>query len=523
MQLERNVYGILEKAIHADFAHQPAFGFPGGRTLTFVELHDRVEQLARSLATAGVTKGDRVAVLMNSRQEWVELYFALAAVGAVCVPVNIYLVPAEIDAVLADCTPKALVYDEESRERIARIDYVAEVRVEAGLVAGETPLQGAVSFEDFHASGDDSVEFSGPDLADPFLIYYSSGTTGTPKGTVHSHDGVLWNAIGQWLGFELDRDVRYGVVPSLSWAAGFNVVVTAGVWIGAYSFVRPTGGATAESVVEMLVEQRITHVNIVPALLTDIMRRPDLVDRLRGGSLEWVLVGSAPVPLALLEQASAELPQVAVVQGYGFSEFPALVSVLKKEEALGHPGSAGRPLPITRVAVRADDGSIQPHGRGELLVRSPATMIGYYNRPDDTEEAFRDGWFHSGDIVELEQSGFITILGRTREMIISGGLNIYPKEIEDVVIRVEGVQECAVVAVPHDRYGESVAVAVYTLDSSFDPATIEVVCKERLASYKRPRHVIVSREPLPRNSNGKLLKREVKTWVAEQVSLMTTS
>ncbi|MFF1553176.1 class I adenylate-forming enzyme family protein [Rhodococcus erythropolis] len=519
MNLERNVFGILERTARSRLAGRPAFGFPGGVTISFAELHQRSLQLGRAFVASGLRKGDRVAILMNSRREWIEAYFAIAAVGAVCVPVNTYLVAAEVDTILRDCDARFLIYDDEAADRVRRLTYAPELSVVVSETPNALPDLGAIAYEDFVDASDPSIRFSGPDLSDPFVIYYSSGTTGAPKGALHSHNGVLWNAMGQWLGFELDGDVRYGIVPSLSWAAGFNVLVTALVWIGGFSYVRPTGGATAESVVDMLITEKITHVNLVPSLLTDIMRRPDLVARLGAGSLQWVLVGSAPVPLTLLEQASAALPDVAVVQGYGFSEFPALVSVLRREDAAEHPGSAGRPLPMVSVAVRTADDVVEHSGTGELLVRSPATMIGYHNRPDETDRVFREGWLHTGDLAEVDGNGFVTILGRTNDMIISGGLNVYPKEIEDVVIRIDGVLECAVVAVPHDRFGEAVAVSIYTDMPSFDPESVAVACREQLASYKRPKHVVMSVNRLPRNSNGKLLKREITRQMITELGL----
>ena len=282
------------------------------------------------------------------------------------------------------------------------------------------------------------------------------------------------------------------------------------VWIGGYSEVRRTGGATMESIVEGLERDRITHVMLVPSLLRELVSRPDLMERLSASTLEWIVTGAEPVPRSVIEVVCRGIPDVDVCQGYGLSEFPTITTVLMADEVFDHEGSAGRALPHTDLAIRDADGAIRRTGTGELLVRSLATMIGYHQRPEQTAEAFRDGWLHTGDLVELDADGFITIVGRTKDMIISGGLNVYPKEIEDVISRLPGVVEAAVVGVPHERFGETAVAVVVTDEADFDPASVEAACAEQLASFKRPRVTIVRQERLPRNANAKLLKRELR-------------
>jgi fatty-acyl-CoA synthase len=172
---------------------------------------------------------------------------------------------------------------------------------------------------------------------------------------------------------------------------------------------------------------------------------------------------------------------------------------------------------FTDVAVRDDAGQIQTSGRGELLIRSLSSMRGYLNQPEQTAEAFRDGWLQTGDLVELDDKGFITVVGRTKDMIISGGLNVYPKEIEDILHRLPGVAEAAVVGIPDERFGETALAVIVTDGSPFDQESVYAVCGEQLASYKRPRMVIVREDPLPRSANSKLLKREIRAWAAAQL------
>jgi fatty-acyl-CoA synthase len=222
------------------------------------------------------------------------------------------------------------------------------------------------------------------------------------------------------------------------------------------------------------------------------------------------------VPLAVIARLQDELPECEIVQGYGMSEFPTIITILQPEEAVPHVGSAGRPVSIAQLAIQLDDGSIADTGEGEILLRSPATMREYYNRPDETAAAFADGWFHTGDVGKLDDEGFLEITGRKKDMIISGGLNVYPREAEEVLYRIEAIAEAAVVGVPDDKWGE-VAVAVVVPAGEVDEATVLETCRERLASYKCPRAVLIHDEPLPRTLSGKVLKRELRPWAEEQL------
>ncbi|MCK9248320.1 MAG: acyl--CoA ligase [Solirubrobacteraceae bacterium] len=516
MTLARNVYGVLDRAAEQWFADRPAVGFDG-RTVTFRELRDRSLRLAAGLERRGIGPGRRVAVMMGNRLEWPEAFFALARVGAVCVPVNVLLTGAEVDHVLRDSGADVLVVDEIGQRAVTRLERMPDTVVAVGDVALPDGVE-SVAYEAVVADGDGRPATPGPDLSELFILYYSSGTTGLPKAATHTHEAVLWNSYGQIDGIDLDPSVRYAVFPSFSWAAGLHNLFLALIWIGGYSEIRATGGASADAVVEFVERSGATHAMLVPSVLRALVVRDDLMARLRDSDLRWVITGAEPVPRSVLEVCGRELPGISVCQGYGLSEFPTIATVLRPEETAEHEGSAGRPLPIADIAVLGDDGAVGRRGRGELLLRSPATTRGYHDRPEQNAEVFHEGWFRTGDVCEIDDGGFVSIIGRTKDMISSGGLNVYPKEIEDVIDRLPGVVESAVVGVPDDRFGETAVAIVVTDAEAFDVEVVHAACRDKLAGYKRPRHVLVRDEPLPRSATAKLLKRELRPWAEERLA-----
>ena len=508
-----NLFQMLERSARSQYGDGPAVTFEGDER-SFVQLRDRSLRLARGLRGAGLTPGDRVAVLMGNRHEWPETLFALAALGAVCVPVNVLLTGHEIRHVCADSDVRCLIVDELGEPKLAELDTLPQLVVAVGSV--DAP-DGALAYEDLPEA--DLPDGGGAAGADVLIHYYSSGTTGLPKAAVHSHENVLWNSFGQIVDIGLGPSVRYLVVPSLSWAAGFHNLMLGLVFTGGSSVLMPTGGLTVERIVHAIERERATHVMLVPSLLRQFGTDGQALGRLRRSSLRWIVTGAEPVPVPLIEQLTADLPDCQVCQAYGMSEFPTIATLLTPEQALEHSGSAGRPLSHTDIAVLLDDGTIRDAGRGELLMRSPATMVRYHGLPEQTEEALAGGWLHTGDLVEVDDERFVTIVGRTKDMIISGGLNVYPKEIEDVLVGLAGVGEVAVVGVPDERFGEApVAVLVAQEGEAIDEAELERVCRAELSSYKRPRAVLMHDGPLPRNPTGKLLKRELRPWAAERMS-----
>jgi len=518
MGVATNLFWMLDRSARSDHGNETAIVF-GDRAQSFRELRSRARMFAAGLSAQGIGKGSRVAVLMGNRLEWPEVLFGLAALGAICVPVNVLLTGRELDHVVSDSGASSIVLDELGLAASAGMTRPPEFVITVGAATAPKGSR-SVSYEDVMKAGAGSAEIvEQPALNDPFIYYYSSGTTGLPKAAVHTHNSVLWNSVAQIDDLKLDRGVNYLVVPSLSWAAGFHNLFLALLWKGGKSVIMPTGGTTIDKIVENIERHSITHIMMVPTLIRQLAGNEPMLARLRKTGLRWIVTGAEPVPTHLIAKLGEALPGCSVCQGYGLSEFPSICTVLQPEEALTRNGSAGRPLSHARVAVRTEEGIIADHGRGELLVRSLANMIGYHNAPEKTAETLRDGWVNTGDLADIDEQGYVFIIGRTKDMVISGGLNVYPKEIEEVLGGQPGVVEVAVVGVPDEKYGERVVAVIVQDDAKpVDTASLDRICKENLAGYKTPRAFLVRKEPLPRNPSGKVLKRELRPWAEQRLS-----
>lgn len=514
-QANTGLMSVLERTASGPHGASPAVTFEG-ETLTYRELLDRTYAVANGLVEAGVRKGDRVAVLLRNGFEWFELLFALAEVGAICAPVNIFLKPNEIKYLCEDSEARVLIVDEGGSDAVSAADVGTEIVVGVGGAKPEVPHATHFDYEELRANGAPRPTGVPVAIHDPFILYYSSGTTGLPKGALQTHENILWNSVAQIPDMGITPEDVYLNVPSLSWAAGFHSSTLPCLWVGGHVVVLSSGGASIEKVIGTAAAHGVTRTLLVPTLLRQLLASPECQRQILESPLRWIISGAEAVPLNLIEALTEALPGVRIVQGYGMSEGPALACVLQPEDAVSHAGSAGRPVSVCRIAVELPDGTVADRGEGEVLIRSPATMLGYWRRPEETAAALAGGWLHSGDIGLIDEEGYLKITGRKKDMVISGGLNVYPSEVENVIGKLSGVRENAVVGLADERLGE-VPVAIVVLDDERAAELILPHCRELLAGYKVPKKVVVRDHPLPRNPNGKVLKRELRPWLAEHL------
>ncbi|TQM02983.1 long-chain-fatty-acid--CoA ligase [Pseudonocardia kunmingensis] len=481
---------------------ETAFVDPRARR-TYGELDDRVTRLGHALVDRGVTAGDRVAVLGLNSIEVVESWLAVLRIGAIAVPVNFRLVADEIAYVLDDSGAVAVVVD------AALAPAVEQARAKAPGLRSVLTIGGDLE-EVLAASSDVYTELPVPDES-PAFIMYTSGTTGFPKGAVLTHRNLYLHAFCSMatLGTSGDDRVWLSAAP-LFHIAGLSgmlpVLITGGKTV-----IPPSGGFDPAATVRTLVDEGVSSCFMVPAQWQAICAVPDLAtaDLSRLRRISW---GAAPASTTLLRTMIESFPQAEVCTAFGQTECSPVTTNLRGEDSIRKIGSVGTPMVGVEVRVVDDDMNDVPRGEvGEIVYRSPMVMKEYWNKPDETAAAFRGGWFHSGDLVREDPDGYLYVVDRKKDMIISGGENIYCAEVENALAGHPKVAEVALIGVPDPRWGETPLAIVAPRDPDDPPtdAEIEAYSREHLAAYKRPRHLRIV-DALPRNPSGKVVKTALR-------------
>jgi fatty-acyl-CoA synthase len=487
----------------------------GDRVITYDELDLRTDRLASALAARGFVAGDRVAVLLLNRPEHLEVFFAVAKLGGVVVPVNYLFKAAEVEHLLRDSGARWAFVEERLWTAVRPL---RAGRVDVTFVSLDATEPGTTAYEELLAAGSAAGVDVVVDADAPFVLQYTSGTTGFPKGATHTHGTVLWNALQQLADFGLSEDDVYLCIPALCWAAGMHSFTLSVLWAGGTVVLHPSRGFDPGEVCRTVERHGVTIMVLVPSVLRMVLGHP--LEEHELGSLRLAVSGGEPVPVPAIEELQRRLPTCDLVQGYGMTEFPTVMTFLAAAHAVAKRGSAGRAGTTTELRVLDDDGRDAEAGvHGEIVVRSPATMVGYHGRPDATAAAIVEGWFHTGDRGYLDDDGFLYIAGRSKDLIISGGLNVYPAEVERVLETHPAVREVAVVGAPDDRYGE-VGVAHVVLEDGVGAPVVaqgelEALARAELADFKVPRRFVLRQEPLPRTASGKVQKFELREPLAE--------
>jgi fatty-acyl-CoA synthase len=475
-----------------------------GRRTSYARLHERVLRLAAALRARGVQPGDRVAYLGLNHPAFLETLFATTAVGAVFVPVNFRLTPQEVAYALSDSGARVLVHADSHQQIVDEVR--GQVPASSFLAVGGASDGSSEPFDAVLAASEPVPVDEPVALHDPAMILYTSGTTGRPKGAVLTHANVSWNMVNVLVDTDLRHDEVSLVCAPLFHVAALNMIclptlVKGGTVILMSSF-------DAESVLEHIEREGVTCIFGVPTMFDRIAAsgRWGTADL---SGLRTVMCGGAPVPLRTI---STYLDRgVVFLQGYGMTETSPGALFLDAEHAHSKAGSAGVPSFFTDVRVVRPDGTeVEPGERGEVVVSGPNVMAGYWLQPESTQAAVRDGWFHSGDVAVVDADGYVRIVDRIKDMIVSGGENIYPAEVEEALFSHPDVAECAVIGVPDDEWGE-VGRAIVVPRPGSKPTAEELLAHlgGRLARYKIPKSIVFV-EQLPRTGAGKVLKTRLR-------------
>ncbi len=475
--------------------------------LSFAELDTRCNRLANAFRADGVEPGERVGLLLMNSAEFMEAFFALAKIGAVVVPLNWRLVADELEFILKDSGTRRLVFGGEFLDTVSELHRrgdATDIGQWLQVLDGDAPETFADSYQAFRDAGDAAEpEIVGAE-DDMLYIMYTSGTTGLPKGVVHTHGSAIWGVLTIAATVDYRDGDRYlAALPMFH--VGALTPLAVNVYRGATSVVMRSFDPTLAW--ELIEREKITTGLMVPAML-NFMLQVGGQERFDYGTVRWIMTGAAPVPVALTRKY-ADLG-IGVLQVYGLTESCGPACVMDAANALARPESTGKAFFHTEVRVVRENGEpCEPGEAGEVVVRGAHVMREYWNRPEATAETLRDGWLHTGDVAVMDDEGFVAIQDRIKDMIISGGENVYPAEIEGVLSAHPQIVEAAVIGLPSEKWGESPLAIVVRKDDSLSEADVITYCHGKLAGYKRPQAVAFVDE-IPRNPSGKILKRVLR-------------
>ncbi len=477
--------------------------------LTYGEFESRTNQIADTLYREGVRHGDRVGMLMLNSVEFMEVLFGCAKLGAIAVPMNFRLTAAEVAFLLADSGAGLLVVSERLDPVAAEAISMEGVRVRRRWVVGETEglSDGASPYEELVAGGSDEVRDEAVREDDIAVLMYTSGTTGRPKGAMLSHGNMTWNAInmlGRAPGISY-RDRTVTAAPMFH-IGGLGVFTLPLFYVGGANYIEEVF-IPSETLAHMASE-KATGMFLVPAMWAALTQVPEF-ESYDLSELRFGVSGGAPCPITVIEFMQEK--GVTFQEGFGMTETAPLVSVLAAEDLPAKAGSIGRVAMHVDARIVDEQDRDMPVGQvGELVLQGPNIFKGYWGLPAASAEAFRNGWFHTGDLGRMDVEGFITLVDRKKDLIITGGENVYPIEVEQVLFRHPQIADVAVIGAPDERWGETV-VAVVVPKPGENPTERDVIeyARGKIAHFKSPSRVEFVSE-LPRNATGKILKRDLR-------------
>lgn len=489
----------------------------GPRRRTWTDTRDRIARLAAGFSQLGCEEGDRIGILALNSDRYFETIFAAPWAGGVMVPINIRLAPPEVEFWVSDSETKILCVDaafapmiEAVRNRLTCLQHVVYMGddVPDGMVGHETLIADNPPANPAARGGQD---VSG--------LYYTGGTTGRSKGVMLSHDNQIINVLQVSHAFEMSpRSVYLNVAPMFH-AANMIGLLSATLMAATHVFV---AGFEPERTMQVINRHKVTHSVMVPTMINMLVHHPAIGDY-DLSSLELILYGGSPMAESVMARVEEVLPEVRILQAYGQTETSPIITILYPEyhtfegQYAGKTKSAGQTIPGTEVVIMDETGRVLETGQiGEVCARGPNIMQGYWKLPEQTAQTIRDGWIHTGDGGYLDEDGFLFISDRVKDMIVSGGENVYSIEVENALFKHPSVEACAVIGIPSEQWGEEVH-AVVILAAGKQATAEELIrhCQQLIAGYKCPRSISFRDEPLPLSGAGKVLKRELREpfWV----------
>jgi fatty-acyl-CoA synthase len=471
------------------------------REYTYAELYRLSLQAALYLKdNHRIAPGDRVAVLSANELEHLFLFFALQRLGAVLVPVNFRLTERELSHIFSDCAPALLLYQGEFSPMAKRLSDSAELFTGAGSFAERIKESGA---ELSLAQLEKITAFGGAENS-PVIILYTSGTTGSPKGAVLTQKGIFWNSINTSISLNLTQDDSAVIFLPFFHTGGWNVLTTPFLHRGGkLVFLKKFDAA---QVLKISSDERATVLFGVPTTM-DMMARQKEFSETDLSALRFAVVGGEPMPLALIRQWHDK--GVPVRQGYGLTEFGPNVFSLRQEDSLRKIGSIGFPNFYIDAQIVSETGEfLGANEVGELILKGPMCMKEYWNNPAATADTIKDGWLYTGDLVRKDSENYFYVVGRKKDMYISGAENVYPPEVEQTLLKMKGLREVAVIGIPDQKWGEVGKAFVVREDSSVTEESILSYCSANLAKYKIPKKIVFL-ESLPKGDSGKILKKNL--------------
>lgn len=475
-----------------------------GRRFTYAAFHERAGRFAAVVRQEWrLQPGDRVALLAHNSSDYFEILWGCAKAGVILVCLNWRLAVPELEFIMRDADPVALIYDPPFAAVAAEL--AETLGLERVMALGDEAGIGRLVYESALAQAGHPIVMPATPLDTPWYILYTSGTTGRAKGVIQTHGMVLYNALNIGLAIDLTADdVTLNLLPCFH-TGGLNLYANPTFHVGGTAIIQRT--FEPATTLRLLAEEATAFFG-VPAVYLFLSQHPDFTTTHFAQMRSWGC-GGAPMPHSLLETYAQQ--GIVIRQGFGMTETGPTVFMVDEAHALSKLGSVGKPQMYVAVRIVDQNGRDLPAGQpGELLIQGPGVTPGYWQRPETTAETIVDGWLHTGDVAVCDEDGYYTIVDRWKDMFISGGENVYPAEVENVIFRLEGVAEVAVIGVPDETWGE-VGRAIVVLKPGYTLTEAEVLhfCSRHLARYKVPKSAVFV-PSLPRNAAGKVLKHQLR-------------